>query len=171
MIHPFLQSFDKVQARIDLSNLCSCQLIDLAKSLDTIFGNQKEIALVQLYMESLLQGIIYTHDNVNYWSYLKAIGNRKVTMIYHGSYEVQFMMMLKIPEYCATYDQYKIEVGMDIFARQHFCAWAREYEEHFGLEAARRLMRGVAIDADIDRLKSEFPFLKGPLETTFGIKR
>ena len=166
-----IEVFDKVQSEIDLSNLCSCQIVDLAVVLENIDADKKELILCCIYVESLIQGIIYTHDIENYGPYQEAIGNRKVAMIYHGTYEVQFRMMLKIPEYRTFFEHLKIEKAIDLITNQLLCKWSRRYQKLFGEEAVQRIRKGVENDPDIERLVNEFHFLKAPLDLTFGLQR
>lgn len=159
--------FDKIQAIIDLSKLCSCQLVELAACIEAVAGDKKEQVLVSVYIESLIQGIIYTHDHENYWVYLKVIGNRKVTMIYHGSYEVQFRCMLNIPDAATSFEQARLEAELSDLAGSTFSNWIQEYQRIFGSAAAERLKTGIHYDPDIKRLLIDFPFLKVPIDTIF----
>lgn len=159
--------FDKIQAQIDLSKLCSCQLLDLATTIEKVAGGNKEVVLGLVYMESLIQGIIYTHDYDNYWDYLKVIGNRKVTMIYHGSYEVQFRSMLSIPHSTSSFEQRKLEAGLTNVAESIFIGWAQEYHRNFSSAAVGKLKIGIENDPDIKRLLIDCPFLKVPIDKIF----
>lgn len=171
MIISMNKVFDKIQTKIDLSKLCSCQMMSLGGFIEEVTGTQKELVLGYLYIESLLQGILFSHSNEEYWTYLKAIENRKVTMIYHGTYEVQFRMMLKMPEYAPTYDQRKLYESISNNAEDWFSLWLQMYENLFGAEAVRRLKFGVRNDPDIHRLVDEYKFLIEPFNTTFGHRR
>lgn len=161
-----IKILDRVQIKIDLSKLCSCQIVELGTVLEEI-SVDKELLLVSIYIESLLQGIVYTYDRSNYWGYLEIIGNRKVSMIYHGTYEVQFRTMLQIPEYSPSFLKCKIESNLETLTKQLLPQWIRAYEKTFEIDAVRRLNRGVTFDPDIARLKDLYPSFARNLELFF----
>lgn len=160
--------FDKIQTQIDLSKLCTCQLVSLAKSIEAIASNDKELILAYLYIESLIQGILFSHSNEEYWTYLNLIENRKITMIYHGTYEVQFKMMLKIPEVKRSFDNRKLIECLSDVAYESLSIWMENYRKQFGMEAVGRLSRAVMADQDMDRLFSDYEVLRVPVQTIFG---
>lgn len=105
MNYLLLQSIEKLHTKIYLSKLCSCQLVQLADAIESVDSDKKELILGFIYLKSLIQGIINSHDYQNYWAYLRTIGDRKIAMVYHGSAEFQFRMLLKIPEYSPAFNQ------------------------------------------------------------------
>jgi hypothetical protein len=167
MNHSFINSIDEMNKKIDLTNCCTCQLKEFALAIEHIESANKEQFLAFLYLESLLQGIIFCHDQINYWSYLELIGDRKVVMQWHGSAEVQFQAMLTISS-VSTFKTTEVHRATHVIAEKYFPEWIKTYEEKFGYAASIRLKNGVKTDVDIRKLLETFPFLKGPIETTFG---
>lgn len=162
-----LHILNKLQAKIDLSNLCTCQLKQLAEAIEFVDYKSKELNLALIYLESLLQGIIYTYDRSNYWSYLEEIGDRKIAMVWHGTADIQFRMILKMPESVPSFEASLVYQATYELAKELLPDWLKAYENQFGQEASNRLKYGVVRDQDIQQLLNEFPFLRIPIETTF----
>lgn len=166
-----LQSYryklENLARKFNLGHLCGCQLTELAKEIRAIDEMKKEQFLALVYLESLLQGFVYTYDKVNYWSYLSLITDKQITICYHGG-EIQFRLLLMIPEYDRSFDKDLLAKEVESLSETLLPRWLDLYSLHFGEPAEERLRSGVYNDSDVYRLIREFPFLKGPIETTFS---
>ncbi|HXH75057.1 MAG TPA: hypothetical protein VNJ08_08835 [Bacteriovoracaceae bacterium] len=168
-LHKYRSNFDLLSQSLDLDRLCGCQLESFADAVEFVEPDEKEELLGLLYLESLVQGFVYSYDLINFWKYLKVIGDRSINMCYHGG-EVQFRLMLLIPEYKPTFDLLKLHDVVHRKGLMYLPLWRDQYAAIFGKSAIERLMMNLSHDADLERLIEEFSCLKAPIRTTFGLE-
>ena len=165
----YAMKVQRLSETLDLDHLCSCQLTEIAKAIEHISPVGKEEFLAIVYLESLLLGIVYSHDFLNYDNYIEAVGGKRIMMVQHGTAEIQFRMLLLLPQYASSFDQETLNQSLRRIASSLLPLWLERYAVLFGESAKRNLMQRTRHDSDLKRLLDEFPFLKEQFSTTFGL--
>ncbi len=168
-LRDYKRKVESLDSRLGLRNLCGCQVKVLSQVITEVEPKARERLLALIYLESLLQGFVYSYDPVHYWDYISMIGGKQITMCYHGD-EIQFRLMLMVPQYDSSFDQSVLSSEVQSLGSVLLPKWLDAYGTCFGDNAAQLIKKGVHLDSDVTRLINEFPFLKVPIQTTFGLR-
>jgi hypothetical protein len=70
-LREYQEKVESLDSRLNLKNLCGCQLMEFSQEVSKLAPAWRERLLALIYLESLLLGLVYAHDPMNYWEYIR----------------------------------------------------------------------------------------------------